>query len=290
MGLFSAMRPRHWLKNLLVFVAPLAAVAIDRETFLSALGAFLVFGLAASATYLINDLVDRDSDRQHPAKKNRAIASGRVSVLVALVFAAGLLIASLGLAFLLAPGLFGLIILYSGATALYSFVFKKIAALDIVLIAGFFVLRILAGGVATGLEISNWLFATSFFAFLSLAAAKRAVEIAALGRRSAGPIHGRGYWKEDREVITVVGLAAGLGAGILLGLYIEGAGLTGSSAGAAVLWAIPAIWVWWVTRLWLIVNRGLLDHDPIDFVLNDRATHLSSISVLAVFLIAQVGM
>ena len=289
MVLFSVLRPRHWLKNLLVFVVPIAASAFDRQTLLSASLAFVALSFAASGSYALNDLLDRESDRKHPTKQSRAIAAGKVGIRAALGIATFMLLGSLAVAQVINPRLLGLVVIYVVATLAYSILLKSLPAVDIVLLAGFFVLRVFAGALATGLGASNWLLATSFFAFLSLAAAKRVVEMSTVGSSLTGPINRRGYRPEDREVVTAVGVSSGLGAGILLCLYIESASVFGFSSLSGLLWMIPVLWVYWLIRLWLIVSRGRLDHDPIDFVLRDRVTYALGGLVVLFLLLGRAG-
>jgi len=286
MVLFSVLRPRHWLKNLLVFVVPVAASVLDWGTLFDSALAFVALSFAASSTYAINDVLDRGSDRKHPAKRRRAVASGRVTARAALVLAGLSLASSFLVALFVSVSLLGLVLIYFGMTVSYSLWLKSFPAVDIVLLATFFVLRIFAGGLATGLPVSDWLLATSFFAFLSLASAKRAVELLMMGSSAPGPISGRGYHSGDKEIVTVVGVAAGLGAAILLGLYVEDTTDNGGSVLGLLLWVIPGLWVYWVMRLWIIVNRGQLDYDPIDFVMKDRVTYALGVVVSVVFFVA----
>ena len=181
-GLVRAMRPKQWIKNVLVFAAPVAAGIFDsRNTDLKALAAFGCFCAAASATYLINDVTDVKRDRQHPVKRNRPIAAGIVPVPAALVLAAVLLVIGVGGGFAITRA-FGLTILaYLANTTLYTLWFKHMAILDIVAVAAGFVLRAIGGATATSVPISEWFFIVTSFGALLMVSGKRAGELVELG-------------------------------------------------------------------------------------------------------------
>jgi decaprenyl-phosphate phosphoribosyltransferase len=163
-SLVRALRPRQWSKNLLVFVAPAAAGAFHhRGTILDSLGAFGIFCAAASSTYLLNDSMDADSDRLHPVKQNRPIASGDLAIPVAI--SAGVIL-----------GVGSVVV-----TAAYSLYFKRVPVVELAFLASGFVLRALAGGIATHVPISTWFLAVTSFGALFVAAGKRSAELKALG-------------------------------------------------------------------------------------------------------------
>lgn len=174
LALLAAMRPKQWLKNVLVLAAPVAAGVVDeRSTAIHTLLAFIAFCLASSATYLLNDVRDIDADRRHPTKRRRPIAAGTVSVPMAMIAAALLLITALAIAFVTATNL-GLTILgYLALTTVYSFWFKTVAILDIVCVAAGFVLRTIAGATAAEVPISEWFFIVTSFGALFMVAGKR---------------------------------------------------------------------------------------------------------------------
>lgn len=174
------MRPRQWAKNLLAVVAPLAAGRIlVPDIALRTLGAFVVLVLASSATYLLNDIVDRERDVAHPVKRSRPVAAGRLTVTAA--GSASALLAALALAGALLVGPTGLAIVvavYLAATVLYTLRLKHEPLYDVVLIAAGFLLRAIAGGVATATPVSAWFLVTATSGALFIAAGKRASELA----------------------------------------------------------------------------------------------------------------
>jgi decaprenyl-phosphate phosphoribosyltransferase len=180
---FQACRPRQWPKNLLVFAAPLAGASLGRrDGFGYALVAFVAFTAAASAVYLINDVVDVERDRLHPAKRLRPVADGRLPQPVAIVLAlAGLGLAVLASMLIGEPLLAVVIGTYGALSLLYSAGLKHVPWLELALVANGFVLRALGGAVATHVPPSGWFLTVCSFGALMVATGKRYSELAALG-------------------------------------------------------------------------------------------------------------
>jgi decaprenyl-phosphate phosphoribosyltransferase len=173
-----AMRPRQWAKNVLVFAAPLAAGQLfEVDIFWPSVGAFVMFCLISSATYLVNDAKDRESDREHPTKYKRPIAAGEISVPLAISFAAVLAVISLVGSFLIAPALAGVVLAYAVFTLSYSLLLKHEPVIELVLLSMGFLLRAVAGGAASGLPISQWFLIVAGFGSLFMAAGKRYSEL-----------------------------------------------------------------------------------------------------------------
>ncbi|MCX6509671.1 MAG: decaprenyl-phosphate phosphoribosyltransferase [Actinobacteria bacterium] len=185
-GIVRELRPKQWIKNVLVFAAPLAAgVFNNRDTDLHALGAFGCFCAAASATYLLNDAIDIESDRLHPVKKNRPMAAGIVPVGLAYALGTVLLIIAIGGSFLLRRDFGFTILAYLALTTVYTLWLKHVPILDIVAVAAGFVLRAIGGATATGLPISEWFFIVTSFGALFMVTGKRAGERSELGEDAA---------------------------------------------------------------------------------------------------------
>ncbi len=176
-SVIEATRPKHWIKNLLVFLAPLLTFQFDQGVWLAALISFLVFNLAASSIYLFNDIVDYKSDRAHPKKKFRPIASGKLSRSSAIIISFFLLLSALILSFNLNNLLFLIIFLYILIQIIYSLKLKKEPLLDIFCIAAGFLLRSISGGVASSLFISPWFILSVGLLALFLALEKRKAEL-----------------------------------------------------------------------------------------------------------------
>ena len=176
--MFVALRPRQWAKNVLVFAAPLAAGKLFQPDFFwPSIGAFVAFCLISSATYLVNDVRDVASDREHPTKFRRPIAAGDLPVPVAITMAIVLAVASLVGSYFIAPALSGVILAYAVFTLAYSLALKHEPVIELALLSMGFLLRAVAGGAASGLPISQWFLIVAGFGSLFMAAGKRYSEL-----------------------------------------------------------------------------------------------------------------
>jgi decaprenyl-phosphate phosphoribosyltransferase len=174
-------RPRQWIKNLLVFAAPLAAASIGHG-FRYALLAALAFGCASAAVYYVNDIADADRDRRHPVKRNRPIASGVLPVRHAIVIAVLLVCFAVGAGFLISePALVLWVTVYLCSSFLYSFRLKHVPFLEMLIVASGFLLRVLGGAAATHVKLSVWFLLVCSLGALGVAVAKRYTELTSLG-------------------------------------------------------------------------------------------------------------
>ena len=180
---------------------------------------------------MVNDLLDLESDRAHPVKSRRPLAAGAISPAAALAVAAAALISAFLLALTLPAPFAGSLAAYAAITVAYSLRLKRVAVLDVLVLASLYTLRILAGTLATGVPTSSWLFTLAIFLFLSLALVKRTSELEAADpsprRLAAGErgedlvAHGRGYTTADLETLSMLGVASGLLAVLVLALYLR---------------------------------------------------------------------
>jgi decaprenyl-phosphate phosphoribosyltransferase len=189
-GVVKAMRPRQWVKNVLVLAAPLAALGGPiRHDYTEVLAqvsvAFVVFSLGASSIYLINDVRDVEADRQHPTKRFRPIAAGVVPEWLAYCLAAVLAAASLAIAWWLTPNLAVVMAVYIGMQLGYCFGLKHQAVLDICIVSSAYLIRAIAGGVATEIPLSQWFLLTAAFGSLFMTAGKRYAELQLTERTGA---------------------------------------------------------------------------------------------------------
>jgi decaprenyl-phosphate phosphoribosyltransferase len=188
-GVIKAIRPRQWVKNLLVLAAPVAAlgrdVRFDNQDGVNVLIAFVTFSLAASCVYLVNDARDVDADRAHPTKRNRPIAAGVVPVPLAYSLAVVLGAASLGLAWFVTPSLALVMGIYIAVQLAYCFGLKHQAVLDICIVSSGFLIRAIAGGVAANIPLSQWFLLVMAFGSLFMAAGKRYAELQLAERTGA---------------------------------------------------------------------------------------------------------
>ena len=274
--LLRACRPRQWAKNVLVFAAPAAAGRLDHPRVAAeAAGAFVVLCLVSSATYLLNDVRDREQDRRHPTKRRRPIAAGELAVPAALRAAVLLALAGIGLAFAIRPELAAVAFGYIALTVSYSLWWRHIAVLDIVAIASGFALRALAGGVATDIYLSRWFVLVTAFGAIYLVAAKRLAE--QREHRGPGPL---------RATLQRYS-PAGLRLTLVLSAALAGLAYTGWAATRPVHVAIYVLsalpFLLWLVRYAVLIAAGA-GQAPEELILRDRMLLALSVAWVGLFL------
>lgn len=286
--LIRACRPHQWCKNLLLIVPMLSAQEAGHLIhWFEFLVAFIAFGFCASAVYLVNDLLDLRADRLHPTKRNRPMAAGRLPVKTG-VLAAPLLVAIAVLSsLLLLPNMFVVALLVYTATAwLYSFAVKHKAILDVVWLGCLYTLRVIAGGLATATPVSEWLLALALFLFLSIALAKRYAELRLLGAEGREGAAGRNYTVDDQQLLSVMGVGAGMLGVLVMALYITSDSVNELYEHPDALWIACPLMLYWVGRLWLRAHRRLMKDDPLLFALTDRTSYIVALLVILAGMVA----
>jgi 4-hydroxybenzoate polyprenyltransferase len=286
-ALWKELRVHQWSKNALVVMPVLLAPGIPQLGILArALIAALCVSLCASAGYILNDLLDLEADRAHPTKKHRPFASGALPVKLGPPIFFALLAAAFLLANYKLPGKFSLMLaIYFVGTVSYSLYFKRRLLLDVLVLAGLYTHRILAGGIATQVPISAWLLAFSMFLFLSLAFAKRYVELA--GLKTDGKIMNRDYYRADGQMVASLGGASGYLAALVFSLYVENVAHLELFREPRLLWLAVPILLYWISRIWIVTGRGQMPDDPVKFALRDRVSLLCMLLVAAAFALAR---
>ena len=176
------MRPKQWVKNILVFAAPVAAGALfDTRVLINSLWAFVAFSLISASIYLINDVRDLEADRLHPKKRFRPIAAGELGTTPAAILATVTMAASLAIGFTVAPMLGITLAVYWVLQVGYSIFLKHQPIIDLAMVSSGFLLRAVAGGVASGIELSQWFLLVACFGSLYMVAGKRYSEMKELG-------------------------------------------------------------------------------------------------------------
>jgi 4-hydroxybenzoate polyprenyltransferase len=270
----AAIRLHQWLKNLLVFVPVVVAHELrDFSLLLQAAAAFVSFGLCASSVYLLNDLLDLESDRQHPRKRHRALTAGTIPIQHGVLLVPLLLAAAFVVALRLPPWFLAVLGVYYAATLAYSLRLKRVMMIDVLVLATLYTLRVVAGGAATGLGSSFWLLAFSMFLFLSLALVKRYSELVLIRKQVKDAAAGRGYQVRDLETLAQFGIASGYCAVLVLALYINSPTVEALYRHPEALWLICPLLLYWISRVWLLARRGAIHEDPILFALADRRSH-----------------
>lgn len=179
------LRPLQWLKNLMLFFPPfLGGTLLQQGLFAASLLPVATFCLASSATYIINDIADRDFDKEHPTKKLRPLPCGDITVVNAMLLAAFLLVVAVLLASSVSAKFLLFLLAYLLVAAAYSFFLKEYPIIDLFCISSGFLLRLLAGGEAFGVTVSEWLFLSVFLLALFLSTGKRLSEKNTLGEQA----------------------------------------------------------------------------------------------------------
>ncbi len=280
-GLVRAMRPRQWVKNVLVLAAPVAAGEILRLDVLAPVAvAFVAFSMAASGVYLVNDTIDVEADREHPTKRNRPIASGAVPPGLAIGAAAVLLLGALAVSLLATPQLLILIAVYEAVQLAYCFGLKNEPVVDICIVASGFLMRAIAGGAAAAIPLSQWVLLAAAFGSLFMVAGKRAAEIQ-LAERSGAKIRK----SLERYAPSYLRFVWGLSATTLIMTY--GLWAFEIRAGSGSVWSVISMvpFVVAVLRYAVDVDGGNAG-EPEDIALADRALQVLALAWVATLLLA----
>ena len=284
-----ALRPHQWMKNFLVFIPLITAHLIaDIALLTNALLAFLFFSLCASSVYLLNDTIDLEDDRHHPRKKHRPLATGDLSLKTGLMTAGLFLVASFIGSFLFLPLLFTVSLgVYYGLTFAYSFLFKRMMAVDIISLAVLYTMRIIAGSFAYSLVPTFWILAFSMFLFLSLALVKRYAELYDAREKGLNnKTKGRGYYPGDLGIISSLGTASGYLSVMVLALYIQDEKTMTLYSNPKIIWLACPLLLFWISRIWILTHRGHMQDDPVLFALKDRISLIVGVFFATVFLLA----
>lgn len=296
-ALIKLARPTQWGKGVFVLIGPVYALAqgtseLTAEFAVAAIGIFIAFGLASSGCYIVNDIADREADANHPRKKNRPIASGRVSVGVARIYALLLFVAAaLVLAFIPVedrwPWTWSVVIGYTLNVLVYSAAFKHRVILDVVSLSLGFVLRVLAGCAAVGAMPSTWLLNSTLFLAMFLAFGKRLGERRTMEAAGAAVETTRGVQKVySDDLLRMAVVMTAVGTLVTYAGYVEdregvfGPSIEAVAAGAP--WGFNWLWLtmlpatYALLRCIVLLERGLYD-DPTELAVRDRGVQIASI-------------
>lgn len=286
----KALRVHQWLKNALIYAPLLAAHKItDMQMLLTATFAFIAFSACASSVYILNDLLDLESDRLHIRKRKRPFTAGTIPISVG-----GLLIpVLLGLSLLVSVTFLPLnflyvLVSYFVMTLAYSIRLKRQVIVDVIMLGGLYTIRILAGAAATAINLSFWLLAFSMFIFLSLALVKRYSELWVTLQQNKMEAAGRGYSVADLPVLMAIGVSSGMISVMVFSLYINLPDTSAMYPRKPWLWAIPPTLLYWNSRVWMKAHRGEVDDDPIVFAIKDWQTLIILALSAGLFLVASV--
>ncbi|MES2664223.1 MAG: UbiA family prenyltransferase [Pseudomonadota bacterium] len=285
----KGLRIQQWMKNLLVFVPLLTAHQITNPyAWGMAALAFLFMSTCASATYILNDLLDLNADRIHPKKCHRPFASGKIPIPLAVFWAMGLFLFSL-LSLVTLPHLFfAVLATYLLLTLAYSFRLKRMQSFDVVSLALLYTLRVIAGAVAIQVPVSFWLLAFSLFIFLSLGIVKRVSELQRLISEDGVKAEGRGYSVHDLDILKTLGASSGYIAVLVICLYINSKDVLMLYPHPERLWLLCPLILIWITRIWVLCGRGKIDEDPVEFAVKDPYSWWIALIAGAIIIIASL--
>lgn len=284
------LRPYQWSKNVLIFLPLILAHQMGDFSKLGALLlAFVCFSLAASAVYVLNDFVDVEADRRHPRKRMRPLASGAVPRGHAIPYAVLLATLAMVCAWWTLPHPFPLVLAgYLAANLAYSFWCKRYPILDVVVLTQMYMVRVVAGGVAADVMVTDWLLGFSLFQFLSIAFAKRYIELLEARETGGGASDQiRGYRLGDAEVVRILGVTAGMLAALVMALYIRSPDVLRLYATPKLLWLVCSALIFWTGRIWLLAERLEMSDDPVAFTLRDRVSYWVGLFLVLVVVAAK---
>ena len=272
---FKAIRMYQWVKNLLIFVPLITSHTFySLPTLLQAVVAFASFSFVASAGYLINDLLDLNSDRVHPRKRFRPLASGKISILSGFSLSLILLAGGFYLATRLDSIFWIILLFYFFSSFSYSIYLKRIVLYDLLVLASLYSVRVFAGGIVTNYVLSFWLIAFSTFMFLSLAFVKRYSELIQVKGERGLKSRGRGYFIEYVHLLQTMGVVSGFLSVVVFSLYIDSPDVARLYSNPKILWTTGLLFLFWISRIWMITTRGKMTDDPIVFAMKDWISYI----------------
>ncbi len=289
-SIIKEIRIHQWAKNLLLFLPIIMAHQFtETKIVISVFWAFISFSFCASAMYVLNDLLDIETDIAHPSKQHRPLASGEMSIKLGVFLIIGLIIISFSIVVsTLSTSFLIILIIYIMLTTAYSFILKQIMLIDVIVLGGLYTLRIGAGSVASGVGVSSWLLVFSMFFFLSLAFMKRYADLILMRENNKGKIAGRDYHLEDLDLVQKSGITSGFVAMLVLALYINSAHVIGLYKSPILIWFTVPVLLYWLMRMWMVTNRGKMTEDPIIFALRDKITYISMFIIVVIMLLAAI--
>jgi 4-hydroxybenzoate polyprenyltransferase len=265
-AVLAELRVHQWTKNLLLFVPITMAHRLGHgDDVMHVLAGGAAFCAAASAGYVINDIADVAHDRAHPRKASRPIAAGELSMPAAHALWIVLLAVAAPLGALAGTAFLALLGVYVLVSLAYSFFLKRSMLLDVIVLAFLYTLRILAGGVAAHVVVSEWLLMFATFFFLSLALLKRFADTSTSGRP---------YAADDAAVLRSFGVASATLSILVFALYLSSAHVTSLYRRPAILWGASPLFFYGLARMWLLAGRGEMHDDPVVFAASDPATYV----------------
>jgi 4-hydroxybenzoate polyprenyltransferase len=287
---FRVLRVHQWMKNFLLFVPLIAAHQITNlDEWQALILAFFSFSICASSVYIVNDLLDLESDRQHPRKCKRPFASGHVSVSIGILMTPLLMLGSLELAQQVGSSFLSWLLFYFVLTCAYSWRLKRLMLLDCLTLAMLYTLRIVAGANAVELVLSFWLLAFSVFLFLSLAFVKRYAELEVQLLNGKQKAHGRGYYTSDASLLQTMGITSGYAAVLVLAFYLNSDVVIKLYKTPEFIWGTVPVMLFWISWMWMKAHRGEMHDDPLVFAVKDKVSLMAGVAFVVILCIGMIG-
>ena len=281
----AQLRLSHVFKNLLVFVPVVTSHRfLEVGAWLAAFAAAISFALIATAGYQLNDVLDKASDAAHEAKRHRPYAAGNINTGTVLTTAIVLAAAGVALAALAVPPAIPHLLFYVVLATAYSAILKRIAAIDVVVLSLFYVLRIAVGAAAIEVELSGWLLSFSFFLFMSLALMKRYCDIPGQQRAAAWT-----YDERDQPILIATSIGTGMAALVLYSLYVQAEAVRLQNSAPYVLWAGAPILFLLLFQMWRSAKAGGSDGNIYSRLLTQPLNWALGSGLIAIFILAAVG-
>ena len=281
--IFKIIRPHQWVKNVLVFTPLLMSHNFDFNNLILSTKAFIIFSLIASSIYVINDIVDLKSDQNHPFKKYRPLAAKLITVnhckilILILLALVTVLLLNVNKEFIM------IIISYFILSNLYTFFFKKIIIIDLLILSLLYTSRILGGGYIADTSTSLSLLLFSVFFFTSLAAVKRLIELVNIIRFKKKKIHGREYTTKHKKMIYWIAILTGWISILVLIFHINSPVVIKQYSFPDILWIICFVMLFWISRIIYVSNKGQIKDDPIVYAISDKISYLCLAIILFIF-------
>jgi len=280
------IRVHQYAKNALVFLPLLTAHKFNLISLFETVLAAVAFSLCASSVYIFNDLVDLAADRNHPTKRNRALASGAIAIKDGVIVMALLFLAAVGIAACVSWPFLGVLLFYFALTNAYTCWLKTKMLIDVVALAMLYSLRVIGGAAAIGVPVSEWLIGFSMFIFASLALIKRYIELATRLDRDLSDPSNRNYRLGDMQIVASLAAASGFNAVTVFALYVSSDAVKPLYRHPHMLWLACPVLMYWISRMLMMAHRRLVHDDPIVFALQDRVSFIAGALIVAIMLAA----
>lgn len=282
------LRVHQYVKNGLLLVPLVTAHAFHLGALTNCILGIIAFCLCASSVYVLNDLIDLQSDRAHATKHRRALACGRIPIIQAVAITPVLLLTSLVIAYAVSLPFLAVLCGYYALTTAYSFVLKRKMLIDVVTLAALYSIRVIAGAVAIDVVLSEWLLGFSMFMFMSLALIKRYAELAVRLDLGMPDPTNRNYKIGDLQIVATMAGVCGFNAVTVLALYISSPAVHVLYRDPRLLWLVCPVIMYWTGRMLLMTHRRWVTEDPILFAVRDRVSLMTLTTCLVIIVAAYV--